>query len=460
MITGQNIQSGIQTQVKFGKYNAACVLSVRRIITAIQFVAFMMVVGVPVCVKAQTGLTGRTEIIDTTVVSATVDIRFDFKVNATDIDRTYRNNDAQLTRALAKIDSMVLNPQMKVSRITVVGIASPEGTYADNKRLSTQRAEAFISILKERYSFPDSMYVVSAIPEDWEGMRSMLVGNDTIPYAKEVLAYLDRSESFTPYEREVRLKCLDRGRPYTSMYQYVFPYLRRTLVTVDYDTEWLKRRYMEQQKQRQELKPVFADVKPIQSPQLNLVLPMLPGISVPRKQHFIAIKTNLLGDVALCANLGLEVELWSHWSLDVPVWYSPYDITDGWRIRLLATQPEVRYWLKDAGEGHYFGVHATVAGFNVSQNGDYRYQDPNHAACGVGIGYGYAFHLDKSRHWSMEAQIGVGYVDYEYIKYHNTGRNGAEVSWGRGTYWGVTRAGLTVAYKFYADRKGRRWMKW
>ena len=458
MITGQNIQSGIQTQVKSEKYNAACVLSARRIITAIRFVAFMMAVLASVCVKAQTGLTGRTEIIDTTVVSATVDIRFDFKVNATNIDLTFRNNDAQLTKALARIDSMVLNPQMKVSRITVVGIASPEGTFADNKRLSTGRAEAFIRILKDRYSFPDSMYVVSAIPEDWEGMRSMLVGNDTIPYAKEVLTYLDRSESFTPYERGNRLKCFDEGRPYASMYKYVFPYLRRTLVTVDYDTEWLKRRYIEWQKQRQEI-PVFANVKPIQSPQLNLVLPV-PDISVPRKQRFVAIKTNLLGDAALCANLGVEVELWPHWSLDVPVWYSPYDITDRWRIRLLATQPEVRYWLKDAGERHYFGIHASVVGYNVSFNGDYRWQDPNKAAWGVGIGYGYAFHLDKAQRWSMEAQIGAGYIGYEYVKYHNTGRNGAEVSHGKGDYWGVTRAGFTIAYKFYADRKGRRWMKW
>ncbi len=466
MITGQNIQLGIQTQVKSEKYNAACVLSVRRIITAIRFVAFMMVALAPVCVKAQTGLMGQIEIIDTTVVSATVDIRFDFKVNATNIDLTYRNNNTQLAKALARIDSMVLNPQMKVSRITVVGIASPEGTYADNKHLSTQRAEAFIRILKDRYSFPDSMYVVSAIPEDWEGMRSMLVGNDTIPYAKEVLAYLDRSESFTPYEREVRLKCLDRGRPYASMYKYVFPCLRRTLAQVNYDTEWLKRRYIEQQKQRQELKPVFVDVKTMQPPHPDLVLPVseislpvLSETSVPHKQRFIAIKTNLLGNAALCANLGVEVELWPQWSLDVPVWYSPYDITDGWRIRLLATQPEMRYWLKDAGKGHYFGVHATVAGFNVSLDGDYRYQDPNHAAFGAGIGYGYAFHLDKSRRWSMEAQIGAGYIDYKYIKYRNTDRNGAEASRGKGTYWGVTRAGFAVAYKFYTDRKGRRGTK-
>ena len=75
----------------------------------------------------------------------------------------------------------------------------------------------------------------------------------------------------------------------------------------------------------------------------------------------------------------------------------------------------------------------------------YRYQDPNHAAFGLGIGYGFAFHLDKARRWSMEAQIGAGYLSYKWIKYHNTGLNGAEVSRGGGTYWGLTRAGIAIS---------------
>lgn len=443
MTTGQNIQLGIQTQVKSEKYNAACVLSIGQIITAIRVVAFMMVALIPVCVKAQT------EIPDTTIISTKVQSHIDFRVNLTDIDRTYHCN-SQFEKVLAAIDSMVLKLRMKVSRITIVGTASPEGPYENNVRLATDRAKALIRIFKDRYSFLDSIYAVSAIPEDWEGMRIMVAENDTIPYADTVLAFLDESGHLSPDIREDRLKRLDEGRPYASMRENVLSYLRRASVAVDYDIEWLNR--------IQAIKP--AEIKSLP---LNLAVPTpeIRPLDIPatRKQRFIAVKTNLLGDAALCANLGVEIGLWRHWSLDVPVWYSPYDITDGWRIRLLATQPEVRYWLKDVGEGHCFGVHATVAGFNVSFGGDYRYQDPNHAAFGAGIGYGYAFHLDKSRRWSMEAQIGAGYIGYEYIKFHNTGRNGAEVSRGKGTYWGVTRAGFAVAYKFYTDRKGRRGTK-
>lgn len=390
---------------------------------------------------------------DTLTIAAQAQARIDFKVNLTNLDKTYHGNDSALEQVLVRIDSMVLDPRMSVERITVEGTASPEGPYANKVRLATGRARALVSILRARYPFPDSIYAISTIPEDWEGMRMMLAADSTIPYGSVVLSFLDRTADIDGDSREHRLKSLDGGAPYASMREHVLPYLRRASVQVDYDTRRLRRRIVKHEATLPDFRlptaaPAFA--------------PMAVGIPVQAatRERFFALKTNLLWDAALCANLGFELELWPHWSLDVPVWYSPYDITRRWRIRLLATQPEVRYWLRDAGSGHYFGVHTSVIGFNVSFAGDYRYQDPNHAAFGLGIGYGFAFHLDKARRWSMEAQIGAGYISYEWIKYHNTGRNGAEVSHGSGTYWGLTRAGLAISYKFYYQRKERRWMKW
>lgn len=379
----------------------------------------------------------------------------DFKVNLTNVEADYHNNNERLNAMLIHLDSIVMNPLRKVSRISVVGTASPEGPLKGNIRLAENRAKAFIRILQSRYNFPDSIYTVATIPEDWDGLRSMLRNDSTIPYGEIVLRFLDESEDMEPNLRERRLKSLAGGKAFDSMRTFTLPYLRRTSVIVDYDKRFIPpfaisdsvahgARYLKQ---------------PMPSLPLELKLPAVSPLALPRRRFF-AIKTNLLGDAMLCANLGIEIELWPRWSLDIPVWYSPYDITRRWRIRLLAVQPEVRYWLKNAGEGHYFGVHASVIGFNVSFNGDYRYQDPNHAAAGGGLGYGYAFHLDKSHRWSMEAQIGVGFITYKWDRYLNTGRNGEYLAQGKGTYWGITRAGITLAYKFYRDRKERRWMKW
>lgn len=419
----------------------------RHVNTIRMAVVILIALLLPVPCAASEGTT------DTLIISAQAQARIDFKVNLTNYDNTYHSNDSTLRQVLARLDSMVLDPRMRVERITVVGTASPEGPYRNNVRLATGRAAAFIAILQERYSFPDSIYAISTIPEDWDGMRIMLATDSTIPYGAVVLRFLDETSGLDADTRERRLKRLDGGAPYASMHRHVLPYLRRASVLVDYDRRSLRNRIGNSAPAYPKPYPPVA--RPGFAP-VSIDIPMLPE---PR-QRFFALKTNLLWDAALCANLGFELELWPRWSLDVPVWYSPYDITRRWRIRLLATQPEVRYWLREAGAGHYFGLHTSVIGFNVSFAGDYRYQDPNHAAFGVGIGYGFAFHLDKARRWSMEAQIGAGYLSYKWIKYHNTGRNGAEVSRGGGTYWGVTRAGLAISYKFYSQRKERRWMKW
>lgn len=421
-----------------------------RLVDSIRLAAMVLIVLLSTSTRTAYAAT-----TDTITVSAQAQARIDFKVNLTNFDRTYHGNDSTLEHVLDRIDSMVLDPRMRVERITVVGTASPEGPYNNNVRLATARAGTLISILKARYSFPDSIYAISTIPENWDGMRMMLTADSTIPYGAVVLSLLDRTADIDGDTRERRLKSLDGGTPYASMRDHVLPYLRRASVLVDYDSRRLRSRVDNPGHISRDFRMPDA-VTALPSGHIPVEIPVRPA---PR-QRFFALKTNLLWDAALCANLGFELELWPHWSLDVPVWYSPYDISERWRIRLLATQPELRYWPKDAGTGHYFGIHTTVAGFNVSTGGDFRYQDPNHAAFGLGVGYGFAFHLDKARRWSMEAQIGAGYISYKWIKYHNTGRNGAEVSHGGGTYWGLTRAGITISYKFYRQRKERRWMKW
>ncbi len=175
--------------------------------------------------------------------------------------------------------------------------------------------------------------------------------------------------------------------------------------------------------------------------------------------RFFAVKTNLLFAAALCANLGFEAELWPKWSLDIPVWYSPYDITSTRKLRLLAAQPEIRWWPEKAGEGHFFGLHMHVVGFNVAINDHGRYQDPNHALWGMGLSYGYAMKLGKTKRWGLEFNVGAGFAEYDYDAYRNQ-ENGQKFRSGSATYFGITRAGISLSYNWYKERKNRRWMKW
>ena len=170
---------------------------------------------------------------------------------------------------------------------------------------------------------------------------------------------------------------------------------------------------------------------------------------------FLAAKTNLLWLAGTVANLGFEAQIADRWSIDVPVYYSPYDIKPYRKIRVLATQPELRYWFgAQPGEGHFMGLHGHIAGFNVAINDHGRYQDPESPLWGFGLGYGYALNFGKYKHWGLEFNIGVGFANYKYDEFYNL-PNGQLRSTGEDWYWGVTRAGITLTYKWWIPRKSK-----
>lgn len=155
------------------------------------------------------------------------------------------------------------------------------------------------------------------------------------------------------------------------------------------------------------------------------------------------LKTNIPYWALVVANLGVEVRLSDHWSLDIPVMYSPYTIAPTYRFRIFAVQPSARYWLKPDMTGHFFGIHATGGMFNISVNDTQRFQDIN-GAWGGGIDYGYA--LKFSKHWGMEFNIGIGYLWSRYETFYNI-ENGVSYNEATLNYFGITRLGISLIYK-------------
>lgn len=171
----------------------------------------------------------------------------------------------------------------------------------------------------------------------------------------------------------------------------------------------------------------------------------------------VQVKTNALWALVGTLNLGAEIQVDPSCSIDIPVWYSPYDMGSHRRKwRLLAMQPEVRWWWQGrAGEGHFGGVHLTVAGFNVAFKGTERYQDSDSPAVGLGLSYGYSRHLDSRHRWWIDFNVGAGFVRYCYDTFDNE-RNGRLVGHGKGTYWGITRASVGIAYRWMWHHKRRK----
>lgn len=166
----------------------------------------------------------------------------------------------------------------------------------------------------------------------------------------------------------------------------------------------------------------------------------------------VAIKTNLLyGLGTLTPNLAVEFGIGRRMTLELSAAYHPWNLkTQSINNKKFVHgiyRPEFRYWLCDRFDGHFFGVHAFYANYNI--NGykvpilfekEYRYEG---WAVGAGIAYGY--HWAWSKHWGMEFNVGVGFAYLDYGKYDCIRcTRGGEPR--QQFYFGPTRLGITLAY--------------
>lgn len=160
--------------------------------------------------------------------------------------------------------------------------------------------------------------------------------------------------------------------------------------------------------------------------------------------RFVAVKTNAIPWAMTVMNIEGEVQVHPHISVSLPLWWCPWFVGESHALRILALQPEGRWWLKAPGDGHFFGPHLTVAWYNL-RKGDIRYQDCHRPLLGAGLTYGYSFHLTP--HWGIELAIGAGWFTTEYDRFHNV-YNGARIDSRRTSYWGIDHASISVSYRF------------
>ena len=158
----------------------------------------------------------------------------------------------------------------------------------------------------------------------------------------------------------------------------------------------------------------------------------------------MALKTNLLPWAASVMNAGLEVCLSDKVSVSVPVLWCPWFIGETKALRVLAFQPECRWWLGNAGKGHYVGPHLSLAWYNL-KHGKFRYQDKGQPLVGVGLSYGYALRIKDN--WGFEFSAGCGYVVLRYERYYNVD-NGKLADTRKTSYFGIDHIGASLIYNF------------
>jgi len=323
-----------------------------------------------------------------------------------------------------------------LSYVWIGGSASPEGPEAHNIWLGKTRAKRLYDYLKAHTALPDSLIRIDNLMEDWHTPLKLIRQQD-FPHKDRVLEiWANQPDS---RKRKLEIMAIDNGATWEYLIDKAFRPARNArmviVCTVKDSTVMIPL-----------LRPVPRVIK--YPPVRPLPVPVMTVAPAYRGQ-FVAVKTNLAALGLLVANLGVEFSFGHGFSLDLPFYYSPYDITSKFRVRILGTQPELRYWLRRdwPEDGHFFGLNGTVAGFNVSFPGTDRFQDPERALWGMGLSYGYALSFGAGRHWGLEFNIGAGYMNYHLDTFDNV-HNGKLMHTGRKDYWGITRVGLSLTYKF------------
>ena len=167
------------------------------------------------------------------------------------------------------------------------------------------------------------------------------------------------------------------------------------------------------------------------------------------KEHFtagrLALKTNLLGDVALLPNIGIEVPLGDHWSVQgsyFGVWMDNDPRHEYWRM--YGGDLEGRYWLGEALLGHHFGLYAQVMTYDFEFGG--RGMQGRKPHFGIGASYGWSYPV--ADRFTLDFNVGVGFVTGLYEEYVPCDGCYLWQNTKRLNYFGPTKAAISLVYHF------------
>ena len=174
--------------------------------------------------------------------------------------------------------------------------------------------------------------------------------------------------------------------------------------------------------------------------------------------HHLYVKTNTIGWGMLIANLSAEIDLSTHWSFTLPVYYSSWNyFASKVKFRTFALQPETRYWFAEGHTGWFAGAHLGLAWFNYAKGGGWRYQDHSRQtpALGGGVSGGYRLSINADRKWWMEFSLGTGIYHLHYDIFHNE-QNGKHVAEKKRTFYGIDQVAVSFVYRFDLQKGGKK----
>lgn len=363
-----------------------------------------------------------------------------FALSKATFDPTLDNNASSMDDF---IDSVVTASKSgTLDHVAVYGYASPDGPFALNNKLSLNRCNMVAQYVSRRSGIP--MQDIEASPKGvaWDELRRLVMADTRAPQRETVIKILDEflpdacTNQSKSNQCKERLMAIDGGRTYKWMLDNLFPKLRYALAL--YTTTTPDRSVGTQATEDFDYNsnvPAAGETDRDINGDNNGNTADAPLAATPEEKacemadatpshfnsiiynplHRLAVKTNLLYDIALLPNIEVEWRFNSDWSVALEggvAWWGRYSHNRSYRLVLI--DPEVRRWIRPRGPWHglYVGLFAG-GGFYDLQNSSRRGYRGEGALGGVSVGYMWPI----SRCLSLEAEIGGGYLYTRYKEY-------------------------------------------
>ncbi len=183
---------------------------------------------------------------------------------------------------------------------------------------------------------------------------------------------------------------------------------------------------------------------------LSVILFLTTGLFFSAYAQKTSIKTNIPYWFTASPNLGVEFALGENLSFEFSGGFNPFKFGDNKQMKHWIVWPELRYWLDQAFDGHFFGIHGVGGQYNIGgldlPSGRFagvktsRYQG---SAVGLGLSYGYKWILNDR--WGIEVTLGGGFARFDYDIYALGGgdqKNGENTK----NYFGPTKGAISFVY--------------
>lgn len=174
-----------------------------------------------------------------------------------------------------------------------------------------------------------------------------------------------------------------------------------------------------------------------------LILLFITGAKVTVSAQQIALSSNLLDDVVLTPNLGVDIVVSDRQSISFDASYAPYKISSGFHNKSMSFRAGYKFWLNQSFYAHYVGLDAIFTSTDFAlANFNYRGEQ-----VGLGVSYGYSFILGKRINLVPHVGVGLAYcTSYDgYDQMINAG-TGVQATSTAAIRPIITRLGVTIQY--------------